>query len=241
MSASLDIISGGRLELGIGAGWQRDEHEAYGYSFPSLRIRMEKMKQGIEIIKKMWTTERPFFRGEDYEIKGPVCLPKPLQKPHPPIIIGGVEERYTLKAVASYANKWNFMGDINEYNKKLKVLEKHCEHLGRNISDIEKTIYAPMDVFGSEEKYLREMKDTYRRDYNGRIVTPDIPFGEWLDQYESIAIIGTPEQCIEQVNKCLKLGITEFMFRSSSRVPDLEKRRYSLNLFCEEVIPQIGY
>ena len=105
MTATLDFVSNGRLEFGIGAGWNKNEYVAYGFPFPNAKIRISQMKESISIIRKMWTEEKISYQGKYFEIEEAICEPKPIQKPHPPITIGGAGERLMLRAVAEYANK----------------------------------------------------------------------------------------------------------------------------------------
>jgi len=133
MGATLDVISKGRLDLGIGAGWHKDEHEAYGFGpFPPPSVRVERLRESVEIIKKMWTEDKASYKWKHYITKEAICEPKPVQKPHPPILIGGGGERLTLKVVAACADMWNYMGSVENYKHKLSVLEKHCKQIGRD-------------------------------------------------------------------------------------------------------------
>jgi len=133
MAASIDVISGGRLEFGIGAGWFKDEYMAYGIPFPKPSVRIGQLREGVQIVRKMWTEDRASFEGKYYLIRQVVCEPKPIQKPHPPIWIGGRGEQLTLKVVAEYANYSNFSYvSPEECVHKLKVLKKHCEAVERD-------------------------------------------------------------------------------------------------------------
>jgi alkanesulfonate monooxygenase SsuD/methylene tetrahydromethanopterin reductase-like flavin-dependent oxidoreductase (luciferase family) len=239
MAATLDVISEGRLELGIGAGWNKEEHETYGYFFPEPRARVERLKEGVEIIKKMWTEEKPSYKGKHYWIREAICDPKPVQKPHPPIMIGGAGEQFTLKVVASCADRWNFGGDIEQYKHKLGILEKYCRQIGRNPKDIEKTCFASMDVHRDKEDFLQVMEEVYGKDYDGRPVTQSIPFEEWLEKFKTRAVVGTPEECLKRIRELTDVGITYFIFRSARQIPNLKKMRESLQVFAEDVISQI--
>jgi alkanesulfonate monooxygenase SsuD/methylene tetrahydromethanopterin reductase-like flavin-dependent oxidoreductase (luciferase family) len=105
MLSTLDIISEGRIELGIGAGWHKEEYRQYGYDFPPAPIRIEQLDESITIIKSMWTEGRATFRGKHYSINGAICNPKPIQKPHPVVMVGGEGERYLLKIAAKHADR----------------------------------------------------------------------------------------------------------------------------------------
>ena len=124
MAATLDNISNGRLELGIGAGVQKNEHYAYGFPFLAPKSRIERLNEAVEIIKKLWTEEKANYSGKYYSIRDTVCEPKPLQKPHPSIVIGGCGEKLTLRVTTQHADRydWGYLPSLEEYKRKLKVL-----------------------------------------------------------------------------------------------------------------------
>jgi F420-dependent oxidoreductase-like protein len=133
VAATLDVLSKGRLFLGIGAGWNEQESLAYGISFPSNQEKMLRLEEAIQIIRKMWT-EEPYasFDGKYYQIRNAYCNPKPIQKPSPPILVGGSGERKTLKIVAKYADACNLFGSPETVRKKLNILKEHCKSVGRD-------------------------------------------------------------------------------------------------------------
>src|ERR671923_1052880 len=128
VAATLDVLSKGRLFMGIGAGWNEQESLAYGISFPSNQERMLRLEEAIQVIRKMWT-EEPYasFNGKYYQIHNAYCNPKPIQKPSPPILVGGSGERKTLKIVAKYADACNLFGSAETIKRKLNVLKEHCK------------------------------------------------------------------------------------------------------------------
>ena len=131
MGATLQLLTGGRFILGIGAGWKEDEYIAYGYEFPSAKVRIEQLEEGVQIIRKMWTETKATFEGKYYRIKNAICSPRP--EPIPPIMIGGGGEKLTLKVVAKHADWWNMPNaSVEKFKHKLEVLESHCERVGRN-------------------------------------------------------------------------------------------------------------
>jgi len=138
IAATIDVISKGRLIFAYGAGWKAEEYKAYGFPFRDPVTRVKQMREGITLIKKLWTEERTSFKGEFYEANNAICKPKPLQKPHPPIMIGGGGEKYTLKVAAEIGDIWDRWGaSIEEYTRKVQILQEHCDVLGRKIDDIE--------------------------------------------------------------------------------------------------------
>lgn len=141
IAATVDVISRGRLTLGIGAGFFEDEYRQYGWEFPPRpATRIRQMEEAVQLITKMWTEPRTTFHGRYFHIEGAILEPKPVQKPHPPVLIAGAGEQMTLRAVARLADACNIVdGGIPEVRHKLAVLRAHCEAVGRDYSTIEKT------------------------------------------------------------------------------------------------------
>lgn len=137
MAATLDIISGGRLELGIGAAWNEEECNAYGIELGSLRERFDRFDEACEVIVSLLTNTTSTFDGQYFQLRDARCEPKPIQHPHPPICIGGGGEKRTLRAVARYAQHWNVPGGtVDDFVRKRDVLYKHCADIGRDPSEI---------------------------------------------------------------------------------------------------------
>ena len=140
IASTVDVASHGRLNAGIGAGWYEHEWRAYGYGFPELKERMGMFKEACEIIHRMWTEDDPVFNGKYYSIDRPINEPKGVQKPHPPLWIGGSGERVTLKLVAQFGDACNIEPNPDVVRRKLAVLREHCEAVGRNYDDIVKSV-----------------------------------------------------------------------------------------------------
>jgi F420-dependent oxidoreductase-like protein len=150
---TLDVLSGGRVIFGIGAGWFEEEHRALGMSFPSVKERFERLEETLQIALQMWADEGKYdrakpFRGKHYQLERTLNVPQALQRPHPPILIGGSGEQKTLRLVAQYANACNLHGRFppGQLAHKLAVLRSHCERLGRPYEAIEKTLYGRLQV-----------------------------------------------------------------------------------------------
>src|SRR5918996_1144409 len=127
MLSTLDVISNGRVELGIGAGWHKEEYIQYGYDFPPALTRIEQLDESISIIKSMWMQERANFSGRFYSVKDAICNPKPIQKPHPVIMIGGEGEKYLLKVAAKHADRYNHpCGSVQVLKRKISIIKEHC-------------------------------------------------------------------------------------------------------------------
>lgn len=152
MAATADVMSGGRLDFGIGAGWFLREHEAYGIELPPLRERFDRFDEAVEVIDLLLTKDVSNFDGRYYRLREARCDPKPVQSPRPPFVIGGGGERRTLRTTARWADHWNFPSmafDIDAFRQKLSVLEHWCADLGRPSDDIEKSIQFAMGDLAS--------------------------------------------------------------------------------------------
>jgi F420-dependent oxidoreductase-like protein len=137
MAATLDIVSGGRLELGIGAGWNEEESGAYGIALGTPKERSDRFEEACEVIVSLLTQERTTFKGQHYELTEAMCNPKGIQRPHPPICIGGSGEKRTLRTAARFAQHWNFTGGTPaEFTRKRDILHAHCADIGRDPAEI---------------------------------------------------------------------------------------------------------
>ena len=146
IAATVDVISHGRLDFGIGAGWNEMEHSMYGIPLYTPGERIRRLGEACEVIKLLWTQPRANFDGKYYKLKDALCEPKPVQKPHPPFVIGGSGEQLTLRVVAKYASIWNFVGgDIDTFRHKNAVLDGHCREIGRDPKSIERSIQWPIN------------------------------------------------------------------------------------------------
>jgi F420-dependent oxidoreductase-like protein len=138
---TLDVLSGGRAWLGIGAAWFEREHVGLGVRFPPIKERFERLEETLQIALKMWDPDdNGAFHGKDFRLAETLCVPAPLSRPHPPILVGGSGERKTLRLVARYADACNLFGDADTVRHKLEVLKEHCQAEGRDYREIEKTV-----------------------------------------------------------------------------------------------------
>jgi alkanesulfonate monooxygenase SsuD/methylene tetrahydromethanopterin reductase-like flavin-dependent oxidoreductase (luciferase family) len=137
--ATLDVLSGGRAVLGIGAGWYEREHRALGVPFPPLRDRFELLEEALQIVRQMWSEDDGPYEGRHHQLAETLCRPQPVSAPRPRIMIGGGGERKTLRMVAQYADACNLMGDVDTVAHKIDVLRAHCDRLGRDFSEIDVT------------------------------------------------------------------------------------------------------
>ena len=157
---TLDVLSGGRAWFGVGAAWFDREHLGLGVPFPPIAERFERLEEALQIALQMWSPNNGPYEGKHYQLEETLCVPQPLTKPHPPILIGGMGEKKTLRLVARYAQACNFFAGVpkEELRRKLGVLKDHCTRLGRNYDEIERTT---LDVFRPAEKgaFLQRMTD----------------------------------------------------------------------------------
>jgi F420-dependent oxidoreductase-like protein len=141
MAATIDIVSNGRLIIGLGAGWNQDESDALGIRLPPLKERFDRFEEGVQVIIRLLSDERANFAGEHFTLTDAWCEPKPVQRPHPPIAIGGNGEKRTLRIVAQYAQHWNStLTDVGAWQAKGEVLDRHCADVGRDAADVERSV-----------------------------------------------------------------------------------------------------
>ncbi len=230
VAASIDVISGGRVEMGIGAGWYEHEHDGYGYPFvkPSERIGM--LREGVEIMHRMWTEDEVHFEGEHYTLKGAICQPKPLQQPHIPFWVAGGGEQLTLRVAAEYADYTNFGGDVETFAHKSEVLRGHCDDLGRDFGAITRS--ANFNILCAEtETEVREKMERIKERYR--------PFlGD--ERVEKMArqwgMAGTPEQLVEELRAWQAAGMEYAIIYFGEAAYDSS----GLELFAAEVVPALA-
>ena len=141
---NIDIISGGRLIAGIGGAWQQNEHEAYGIPFHTVGERLARLDEACEVLKALWTQERANYKGRFYELTDAPASPKPVQKPHPELLIGGGGEKVTLKIAAKHADHWNTWGGPRILGAKNRILDQHCATVGRDPKKILRSAVMPL-------------------------------------------------------------------------------------------------
>ena len=158
MAAALDVITGGRLEFGIGAGWHEAEHAMYGLPYPSTADRIRAMGEACQIAKLLWTQDVADFAGRYYRLSQARCEPKPIHSPYPPITIGGTGEKLTLRIVAEHADRWNFNGrEVEEFVRLNAILDEHCHTVGRSPASIIRSVQRHVtEDFAAETQLVAE-------------------------------------------------------------------------------------
>jgi F420-dependent oxidoreductase-like protein len=220
MAATLDVISDGRFELGIGAGWHEPEYHAYGFDFPGAGVRIEQLAEAIQIVKRLWAGERFDFDGRHYRLRGAVCRPRPVQSPRPPIMIGGAGERKMLRLVAEEADVWNASaGNYAQLDRKISALREHCRAVGRDVASLELSLQDLVVIAPTRAALAAPLADARRR-------------LSFFGDVDAIATIGTPEECVDTLRRKVAQGITHFicLFTDGGQ-PE------TVRLFGERVLP----
>jgi F420-dependent oxidoreductase-like protein len=192
MSSCIDVLSHGRLIVGMGAGWYEHEYDAFGYEFNEVPERLRQLAESVQVLKAMWTQERAHFQGRYYRVAGAINEPKPIQRPHPPLWIGGGGERVTLRLVARHADACNVGGDLDTRRHKLDVLRRHCEVVGRDYDTIVKS--TNVTVILGDEAEVKRVVDMRLRQTRG------------TEYWEREPYCGRPEQVAERVRQVVELG-----------------------------------
>ena len=194
VASNIDVMSNGRLEYAIGAGWYDQEYRAYGYEYPSAGIRLKMLEESLIIYKKMTTEETPSFNGEFYQIDGAINQPKPIQKPYPPLWVCGGGEKVTLKLLAKYGDYGNWDVDVDGFIQKSNILQNHCENVGRDFNEIGKTLHTNVLIADNQNDLDRKVEklSTYT----------NIP----KDYYYERPLIGTKDKVFETIDQYKEAG-----------------------------------
>lgn len=224
-AAGVDVMSGGRLILGIGAGWYEREYRAYGYTYPSARERLAILEESVLAIRRLWTEETVTFEGAHVRLDGAYCDPKPVQQ-LPALWIGGGGERVTLRIAAEHADATNWQVGLEQFVHKSKVLQEHCASVGRDFDTIVRTHGPDCRLFDTEADLQAWLEAPDGGNLWGR--------GD-ADVYERDNLVGTPEMVTEKVQAFVDAGCREFVlwFRDFPSSESLER-------FAAEVIPNVS-
>jgi len=220
MVATLDHLSGGRVVLGLGSGWQKNEHEAYGFEYGTAGYRLRKLEEACQVIKGLFNNHHFDFDGEFYQLKNAPMEPKPKQD-NLPLMIGGGGEKVTLRIVAKYADEWNVWGDVDTLTHKMNVLDQHCEDVGRDPNEIERSAVALLFLTDDEAR-IKKLKGT------------DMPMP---------AIIGNVNEVIDIVSAYRDAGVNELMvpdFTLGTLIGADQVKMDLMEQFITEVAPAIN-
>ena len=201
---TLDIVSSGRAIYGIGAAWNEEEHRAYGYEFPPLKVRFEMLEDALRIAKAMFAESQSSVAGTRFSTEGAFNNPQPVRDGGPPIMIGGSGEKKTIPLIAKYGDASNFFGDVETIRHKCQVLEDACEAIGRDRSEITATRLGTLAIGETEAEVAQ--KASWLRERMG-------------ERYDQVVIAGTPEQVREKVQEFLDAGLDGMLFN----MPDAHK------------------
>lgn len=215
MAATVDHICGGRLVLGLGAGWQENEHRAYGIPFYTLGERLARLEEACQVIKGLFGAEKTTFRGRYYQLEDAPLEPKPVQDPLP-LLIGGGGEKVTMRIAARYADEWNVWGDVDTLRHKMSVLDRHCADVGRDPAQIQRSACA-MLFLSDDEKFLERIRGG----------GPGRPI-----------VVGNVEQVQETLRAYQKAGVDELI------IPDFnlggrDQKLSVLDRFIDQVAPAV--
>ncbi|WP_280307884.1 LLM class F420-dependent oxidoreductase [Nocardia neocaledoniensis] len=233
VAATVDLISGGRVEMGIGGGWYEHEWRAYGYGFPSAGERLGRLDEGVQIFRQAWSTGRATLNGKYYQVDDAIVHPKPLQENGIPIWIAGGGEKKTLRIAATHADYTNFSGEPEEFTRKSDILRAHCAEVGTDFAAITRSANFNA-IVGSTESEVQERLSTVIDRY-----TPFLGADEAKlrvhELFDNSAAVGTPEQIVERLSAVKDLGLAYAILN----FPEAAYDTSGIELFEREVIPAL--
>jgi len=198
MASTVDVLSHGRLNVGIGAGWYEHEYHAYGYAYPEAPERLRQLREAVQVILAMWTEQEAHFEGTYYQVRGAINQPRGVQQPHIPLLIGGDGEQVTLKLVARYADACNVGNDPATVKQKLAVLKQHCETVGRDYESIHRTS-STLCLMADSDEQARALLPDERKARLGTSVNTDL--------------VGSPETIRQRLAAYEEAGVQELVLR----------------------------
>ena len=232
-AATVDVVSGGRVEMGIGGGWYEHEWRAYGYGFPGAGDRLGMLDEGVQIMRQLWTTGTATLSGNHYRVDGAIGRPLPLQDGGIPLWIAGGGERKTLRIAARYARYTNFGATPEEFRRKSEILASHCKDVGTDFDAIVRSSDFNV-IIGETERDVADKLDWVRAHYQPLI--PPSALERNMTLYSSGPLVGTPEQIVERLTEARALGL-EYAINYFA---DAAYDRGSVDLFATRVIPELA-
>jgi F420-dependent oxidoreductase-like protein len=213
MASTVDVLSHGRLNFGIGAGWYEHEYRGYGYDFPDAPTRLRQLREAVQVILAMWTQEEAVFEGKYYQVRGAINQPKGVQQPHIPLLIGGAGEKVTLKLVAQYGDACNVSGDFVTLTHKFAVLKQHCEDVGRDYNSIHRTAVTLCSMGDTDEQALAALPERIRGFLPADAMT--------------YALVGSPDTIRKRIAMCEEAGVQELIIMFPDAVGLKSIRRFA--------------
>lgn len=232
VAATCDVISGGRLEMGIGAGWYEHEWRAYGYGFPRAGERLARLREGIDIMKQAWATGTATLDGEHYQADGAVVRPLPLQAGGIPLWVAGGGERVTLRIAARYADYTNFDGSPEGFARKSAILAEHCRDLGRDPATIVRSANYNVAVGTTTSDVEARLAELEAR------LLPHVgpeKTAKQLAGFRGMPAVGTPEQVVENLQALRRAGLAYAIFY----FPEAAYDTTGIEMFEREVLPHL--
>jgi F420-dependent oxidoreductase-like protein len=222
MATTVDVISGGRLDFGIGSGWFEAEHVALGVPFGTVRERCDRLDEALGVIRALWTEREATFSGRHYRLAAAISEPKPVQRPHPPILIAASGEKRMLAIVARHADVWNSFGSPEVFRRKIAVLADHCRACGRDPAAIEKSVLLPAQL-GDDPGAWAPLVQGFAA-YQGISA----------EEARSWMLLGRPAEIVSQIEAYLAVGVTHFILTLTPYNFEVMER------FAAEVMPAFG-
>lgn len=233
VAATVDHVSGGRVEMGIGGGWYEHEWRAYGYGFPSAGDRLRALDEGVQIFRQAWTTGTATLDGKIYQVDGAIVRPLPVQQGGIPLWIAGGGERKTLRIAAQHAQYTNFDGTPEGFAAKSAILKQHCADLGTDFDGIVRSSNYNV-VIGETEKDVADKLDWIDAHY--KPLVPQEAFERYSKLFRGGPLVGTPEQITERLRELEALGMTYTI----TSFADLAYDTSGADLFASRVIPELA-
>jgi F420-dependent oxidoreductase-like protein len=234
VAATVDVISGGRAEMGIGAGWYEHEWKAYGYGFPKAGDRIGMLDEGVQIMRQLWTEGKASLDGKHYQVDGAICRPLPLQDGGVPLWIAGGGEKKTLRIAAQYASYTNFDGSAEGFVHKSEILKQHCAEVGTDFEKITRS--ANYNVFLAETEKEIQDRLAWLKDVSLKAGVPEDIAENRIRDFANGPLVGTPDLVTERLAEMRKLGMTYAIINFAEVAYD----RTALTLFTEKVAPQLA-
>jgi alkanesulfonate monooxygenase SsuD/methylene tetrahydromethanopterin reductase-like flavin-dependent oxidoreductase (luciferase family) len=233
VASTIDVISGGRVEMGIGAGWYEHEWRAYGYGFPGAGERLGRLDEGVQIMRQAWTTGSATLDGKHYQVDGALVRPLPLQQGGIPLWIAGGGEKVTLRIAAKYASYTNFMNARDVFSQKSELLRQHCADVGTDFDAIVRSSNFNT-VIASTEAEVQERLRALESRLSGYLSPGAV--AKQLHEYSAANAVGTPEQIIERMLKLKAQGLGYAIHY----FPEAAYDRSGIELFEREVMPALA-